>query len=88
MARKRAVTRTIVTTKARLKCYNIAEDCVEEKEVTLSGDLTFSDIEKEEMDGFKILNVISTEKHETLYGMDEQKFIEAAEVLPPRKQPE
>lgn len=88
MARKRMVTRTIVTTKALLKCYNIVEACVQEKEVTLLGDLTSSEIEKEEMDGFKILSVLSTEKHETLYGMEEQKFIEAAEVLPPRKQPE
>lgn len=88
MPRKRMVTRTIVTTTAIIKCYNIAKGCVEEKEVTFSGNLTSSEIEKEEMDGFKILGVILSEKHKTLYGMEEQKFIEAAEVLPPRNHSE
>lgn len=34
------------------------------------------------------MSVVSTEVIETLYGMDEQKFIEMAEVLPPRAKKE
>lgn len=36
----------------------------------------------------KPVSIISKEVIETLYGMDEQKFIEMAEVLPPRDKKE
>ena len=35
-------------------------------------------------DAEKVVHVVATEEVETLYGMTEQKFIELAEVLPPR----
>ena len=33
----------------------------------------------------KAVHVISTSTEEILYGMTEQKFIETADILPPRK---
>ena len=35
-------------------------------------------------DAEKAVHVVNIEEVETLYGMTEQKFIELAEVLPPR----
>ena len=36
-------------------------------------------------DEIKAVHIVSTEVEETLYGMTEQKFVELADVLPPRK---
>ena len=39
-------------------------------------------------DEVKAVHVVRIEIEETLYGMDEQKFIENAEILPPRTKEE
>ena len=90
MARARKVTRTIASTKVVVMCVNTETAVVENYEVTIAG--VYSDdkklmkaVTKEvETETSKPVSIISKEVIETLYGMDEQKFIEMAEVLPPR----
>lgn len=90
MARARKVTRTISSTKVVVMCVDTQTAVVENHEVTIAG--TYTDekklmkaVAKEvETETLKPVSVVSTEVVETLYGMDEQKFMEMAEVLPPR----
>lgn len=90
MARARKVTRTIASTKVVVMCVNTETAVVENYEVTIAG--VYSDDKKlmkavtkvVETETLKPVSVVSTEVIETLYAMDEQKFIEMAEVLPPR----
>lgn len=90
MTRARKVTRTIASTKVVVMCVNTETAVVENYEVTIAG--VYSDDKKlmkavtkvVETETLKPVSVVSTEVIETLYGMDEQKFIEMAEVLPPR----
>jgi hypothetical protein len=94
MARARKVTRTISSTKVVVMCVDTQTAVVENYEVTIAG--VYSDdkklmkaVTKEvETATLKPVSVVSTEVIETLYGMDEQKFIETAEVLPPRAKKE
>ena len=90
MARKAMVTRTVQTTIATALCLNTVTAEPFNETVTLSG--TFKDkkalikavktlIENDEISVAKIVDVTIEEK---LYGMTEQKFIDNAEVLPPR----
>lgn len=89
MARARKVTRTISSTKVIVMCVNIETAKVDNYEVTIAG--TYTDENKlmkavtkvVETEILKPVSVVSTEVIETLYGMDEQKFIEMAEALPP-----
>ena len=91
MARVSMVTRTITGTKVNVLCLNIETAEPFNKEVTLSG--TFKDakslmkaVEKAvNSDTEKAVHVVESTEFETLYGMPEQKFIELADVLPPRK---
>lgn len=90
MARSRKVTRTISSTKVVVMCVDTQTAVVESYEVTIAG--VYSDdkklmkaVTKEvETETLKPVSVVSTEVIETLYGMDEQKFMEMAKVLPPR----
>lgn len=90
MPRIPQVTRTIQTTKAVVLCLDINGEKPFNKEVVLPR--TYKDekhLLKEiknliETDELKAVHVVSTEVQETLYGMSEQKFIENAEILPPR----
>lgn len=90
MARARKVTRTISSTKVVVMCVNTETAVVENYEVTISG--IYPDEKKlmkaitkvVETETLKPVSVVSAEVIDTLYGMDEQKFIEMAEVLPPR----
>lgn len=91
MARKRMVTRTIKTAEVEVLCMDIvkAEPC----KVSVTVSATFKDtadllkqvskvVDKE--NEIKAVSILSVFYHETLYGMDEQKFIEGAEILPNR----
>lgn len=89
--RKPMVTRTIQTTEATVLCIDITNSEPFNKTVTLPR--TYKD-EKSLMkkvasvidnDTVKAVHVVSTEIHETLYGMTEDDFIAAAEILAPRK---
>ena len=94
MARARKVTRTISSTKVIVMCVDTETAKVNNYEVTIAG--TYTDDKKlmkavtkvVETETLKPVSVVSTEVIETLYGMDEQKFIEMAEVLPPRDKKE
>jgi hypothetical protein len=94
MARARKVTRTITSTKVVVMCVNTETAVVENYEVTIAG--VYSDdkklmkaVTKEvETETSKPVSIISKEVIDTLYGMNEQKFIEMAEVLPPRDKKE
>lgn len=90
MARARKVTRTIASTKVIVMCVDTETAKVENYEVTITG--TYTDDKKlmkavtkvVETKTVKPVAVVATEVIETLYGMDEEKFIELAEVLPAR----
>lgn len=94
MARKRMVTRTIITTKVNALCMDTqtCEAC--NKDVVLSR--TFKDNDKVlkatkallDSPTFKVVDIVDVETVETLYGMDEQKFIDESVILDPetRKQ--
>lgn len=90
MARQPMVTRTIITTNAKVLCLDIDKQEPFEKIVKLPR--TYKDERKmmkkiEDIvnnDSVKAVHVISTETEEILYGMTEQKFIEEAEILPSR----
>ena len=94
MARVRKVTRTIASTKVVVMCADVQTAKVENYEVTVAG--TYADDKKlmkavtkvVETETLKPVAIVSTEVIETLYGMDEQKFIELAEVLPTREKKE
>lgn len=88
--RKAMVTRTIQTTVANCLCVN--PDTREVTEITLTLTGTFKDnkslekaVNKVTEDApFRVVSITDSRVEETLYGMTEQKFIENADVLPPR----
>lgn len=90
MARVSMVTRTIMSTKAVIMCADVEKGETFTKEITLPR--TFKDDTAILKAAEKILNsetvkavhTVSAEVEEKLYGMTEQKFIELADVLPPR----
>ena len=87
MARKRMVTRTITSTKAKVKVYNIEKDEIQRLEYKLSGELSADDVLKaitKEHADVRPLQVDEVAFNEELYGMPEEKFLELAEILPPR----
>lgn len=94
MARSRKVTRTISSTKVIVMCVDTETAIVNNYEVEIAG--VYSDEKKlmkavtkvVETETLKPVSVVSAKVIETLYGMDEQKFIEMAEVLPPRDKKE
>ena len=87
MARKRMVTRTITSTKAKATVYNIEKNEIQTLEYKLSGELSADDAlkvitrEHKEVRPLKVEEVVFNEE---LYGMPEEKFIELAEILTPR----
>ena len=92
MARTPMVTRTIQTTKVNVLCLNIVEGEPFNKVVTLPR--TYKDenamlkvISKMvDNDEVKAVHVVDSYVEETLYGMTEQRFIELAQIMPPRKE--
>lgn len=93
MARIPMITRTVVTTVAKILCVNTTTEETEIKVVeiprTYTDDKKLLNTAKEVLDPTIIpVKVISTEIKETLYGMTEQNFIELAEKLPPRTKTE
>ena len=90
MARTPMVTRTIQTTKANVLCLNIVDGEPFNKVVTIPH--TYKDenamlkvISKVvDNDEVKAVHVVDSYVEETLYGMSEQRFIDLAQVMPPR----
>lgn len=91
MARQPQVTRTITTTLANVLCLNIEKQepfnqIVKIPRTYKSEKDMLKTVEKlVNTDTIKAVHIVSTETQETLYGMSEQKFIELADILPPRK---
>lgn len=94
MSRARKITRTISSTKVVVMCVDTETAKVDNYDVEIAG--VYSDekklmkaVTKEvETVTLKPVSIVSKEVVETLYGMDEQKFMEMAEVLPPRDKKE
>ena len=87
MARKRMVTRTITFTTATATVYDIQSDEIKTLEYKLSGELSADDALKaitKEHTEVRPLKVTEVTVQEELYGMPEKKFLELAEILPPR----
>ena len=91
MARPNMVTRTIPTTIVTVFCVNTEDRSTFEQNVTLPR--TYKDensimkalVKVFDGEPVKPVSVISSEVHETYYGMLEQDFIAHAQVLPPRQ---
>lgn len=89
MARKPMVTRTIITTKVNVLCLDITSAESFNKVLTLPR--TYKDDKKllkavesvVNSDTEKAVHVVDKEEVETLYGMDEQTFINNAIILDP-----
>ena len=98
MASARMVTRTVVATKVTVLGMDTVKCEPFNETVTVSG--TFENDEKGQSKLMKAVKklvdkddkvavkIVDTEEVETLYGMTEQKFMEIAEVLPPRTKTE
>ena len=90
MARIPMITRTVKATIAKVMCLDITNEQPFTKEITLPR--TYKDdneILKNakaiiDSDAVKAVHVVSSEVAEALYGMSEQKFIDNADILPPR----
>lgn len=90
MARVPQVTRTIQTTKVNVLCLDIENEQPFNKEIVLPR------VYKDEQhllkqvkkiidnDTTKAVHIVNFTVEQTLYGMSEQKFIETADILPPR----
>ena len=90
MAREPMVTRTFKTTKVVALCMDVVNCEPVNKEATLPRNYadekklmkaTKAAIETNEI---KVVQIVSAEEIETLYGMKEQDFINNATILPPR----
>lgn len=90
MARQPQVTRTIQTTVVNVLCLDIKEQTPFNKEITLprvykdEAHLLKQVQKVVDNDEVKAVHIVDYTVKETLYGMSEQKFIENADVLPPR----
>lgn len=90
MARKPMVTRTFTTTKVTVLGMDIESCEPMNKTCTVAG--AFKDENKLmkvvlaelETETFKPVKIVDKVEEETLYGMDVNKFIAEAEILPPR----
>lgn len=91
MARKPMVTRTLKATKAIVLCVDTVEQKTYITEVmlprTYKCDEDALKVARNTIDteNLKAVRIMSREESETLYGMSEAKFMELADILPPRK---
>lgn len=91
MARKPMVTRTLKATKAGVLCVNTDTQTTSIVGVTLPRTYKCDEdalkVARDMIDTetVKAVRIMSREESETLYGMSEAKFMELADILPPRK---
>ena len=91
MARVPSVTRTIQTTRANVLCIDLSTEQPFTQSVILPR--TYKDERSMlkkikpmlENETVKVVHVQNFTVESTLYGMTEEEFIKAAEILPPRK---
>lgn len=90
MARKPMVTRTLKATKAIVLCVDTVEQKTYITEVmlprTYKCDEDALKVARNMIDteNLKAVRIMSRVESETLYGMSEAKFMELADILPPR----
>lgn len=90
MARPVMVTRTVETTTVTALCLDTVscEPC--NKETTLAGvfkseEKMLKEVKKAlEKDGIAVAKIVDVKVNENLYGMSLEKFVQNAEILPPR----
>ena len=91
MRKEKMVTRTVTKTNCEIMCVNVESAEVIVKNFTVSGkydnenDLLKTCQNLFETDSLKLVHISEFSEEEVLLGMPESKFIELAEVLPPRK---
>ena len=91
MARKPMVTRTLKATKAGVLCVNTDTQTTSIVGVTLPRTYKCDEdalkVARDMIDTetVKAVRIMSRVESETLYGMSEAKFMELADILPPRK---
>ena len=91
MRKEKMVTRTVTKTNCEIMCMDIINAQVIVKDFTIGGkfdnenDLLKACQKLFDTDTFKLVKVSEFSEEEVLLGMPESKFIEYAEVLPPRK---
>ena len=91
MRKEKMVTRTVTKTNCEIMCVNVESAQVIVKNFTVSGkydnenDLLKTCQNLFESDNLKLVHISEFYEEEVLLGMPESKFIELAEVLPPRK---
>ena len=91
MARKRYVTRTIKGERLDVMCMDMTIAEPVNRSYVITGHCKTDEermkiLRKEhETDDFKIVAIVGVEQVEHLYGLDENKFLEYAEIMPARK---
>ena len=93
MKKEKMVTRTIITTTADCKYYNLKDEVLFDSMTTYTGKLDEKQVKSEINSmiescpncGFTFVKVNHIEYAECLYGMTESTFIANAMLLPPRK---
>lgn len=93
MKKEKMVTRTIVTTIANCKYYNLKDEILFDSSLTYTGKLDEKQvkveinemIERNPECGFTLVKVNYITYEEKLYGMPETVFLANAKEMPPRK---
>ena len=93
MKKEKIVTRTIITTTADCKYYNLKDEVLFDSMTTYTGKLDEKQVKAEINSmiescpncGFTFVKVNKIEYAECLYGMTESTFIANAVLMPPRK---
>ena len=93
MKKEKMVTRTIVTTIANCKFYNLKDEILFDSSMTYTGKLDEKQVKTEINEmidrnpdcGFTLVKVNFITYEEKLYGMPETVFLANATELPPRK---
>jgi hypothetical protein len=91
MRKEKMVTRTVTKTNCEIMCMDIIKAEVVVKDFTIGGKFDSEDELLKtyqklfDTDTFKLVKVTDFSEEEVLLGMPESKFIELADVLPPRK---
>lgn len=93
MKKEKMVTRTIVTTIANCKYYNLKDEVLFDSTLTYTGKLDEKQVKSEINEmidrnpeiGFTLVKVNFIAYEEKLYGMPESVFLVNATELPPRK---
>ena len=97
MKKEKLITRTIISTLAFVKYYDVTEKMVHDSFFTLAGkldekeviaemnDMFNMDYENNPIENKKFIMVLDITYQEKLYGVTESAFLEIAKELPPRK---